>query len=99
MVAFVALVLGFTVFRPAPTPGPYARDFEAYYAAGAVWDAGGDPWSRDFPAPALSAGPKHFRVGVPKGAQQEFFGDGEAQAAFARDIAKLGALGATTSSV
>jgi hypothetical protein len=34
------------VFRPAPTQGPYARDFEAYYAAGATWNAGGDPWSR-----------------------------------------------------
>lgn len=28
-------------------PGPFARDFEAYYAAGATWNAGGDPWSRD----------------------------------------------------
>jgi Glycosyltransferase family 87 len=34
------------VFRPPPTAGPFARDFEAYYAAGATWDAGGDPWSR-----------------------------------------------------
>jgi hypothetical protein len=35
------------VLRPAPAAGPFARDFEAYYAAGAVWDRGGDPWSRD----------------------------------------------------
>jgi hypothetical protein len=34
------------VWRPPPTQGPFGRDFEAYYAAGAVWDAGGDPWSR-----------------------------------------------------
>jgi hypothetical protein len=34
------------VLRPPPTSGPYARDFEAYYAAGAVWNAGGDPYSR-----------------------------------------------------
>jgi len=35
------------VLRPPPTQGPFGRDFEAYYAAGATWDAGGDPWSRD----------------------------------------------------
>jgi hypothetical protein len=40
------VVLAFTLFHPPPTAGPYARDFEAYYAAGAVWNAGGDPWSR-----------------------------------------------------
>jgi hypothetical protein len=40
-------VLAATLFRPAPVPGPFARDFEAYYAAGATWNAGGDPWSRD----------------------------------------------------
>jgi glycosyl transferase family 87 len=34
------------VLRPPPTQGPYGRDFEAYYAAGATWNAGGDPWSR-----------------------------------------------------
>jgi hypothetical protein len=39
--------LAATVFRPGPAPGPFARDFEAYYAAGATWNAGGDPWSRD----------------------------------------------------
>jgi hypothetical protein len=39
-------VLAFTLLRPPPTQGPYARDFEAYYAAGAVWNVGGDPWSR-----------------------------------------------------
>jgi len=43
----VLAALAATVFRPAPTPGPFARDFEAYYAAGATWNAGGDPWSRD----------------------------------------------------
>lgn len=34
------------MLRPPPTPGPYARDFEAYYAGGATWSAGGDAWSR-----------------------------------------------------
>ncbi len=41
------LALAFTALRPPPTHGPFARDFEAYYAAGATWNAGGDPWSRD----------------------------------------------------
>ena len=33
-------------FRPAPAAGPFARDFEAYYSAGAVRNAGGDPYGR-----------------------------------------------------
>jgi allophanate hydrolase len=70
-----------------------ADAFIAYQIA-AGYDAA-DPWSRAIPAPALSAAPKHFRVGVPKALQLEFFGDGEGQAAFARDIAKLRTLGAT----
>lgn len=41
------LALAFTALRPPPTHGPFGRDFEAYYAAGATWNAGGDPWSRD----------------------------------------------------
>jgi hypothetical protein len=43
----VLAALAATLFRPTATPGPFARDFEAYYAAGATWNAGGDPWSRD----------------------------------------------------
>jgi hypothetical protein len=31
--------------RPLATPGPALRDFEAYYAAGATWQAGGDPYT------------------------------------------------------
>ncbi|HEX3468152.1 MAG TPA: glycosyltransferase 87 family protein [Candidatus Elarobacter sp.] len=42
----LAAALAYTVLRPPPTQGPFGRDFEAYYAAGAVWNAGGDPWSR-----------------------------------------------------
>lgn len=45
--AALAALLASTVFRPARTPGPFARDFEAYYAGGATWNAGGNPWSRD----------------------------------------------------
>lgn len=44
--ALLALLPAFTVLRPAPTSGPHARDFEAYYAAGATWSAGRDPYSR-----------------------------------------------------
>jgi hypothetical protein len=43
----VFAALAATVFRPPSTHGPLARDFEAYYAAGATWNAGRDPWSRD----------------------------------------------------
>jgi len=47
LVALVLAALAATLFRPPPTPGPFARDFEAYYAAGATWNAGRDPYSRD----------------------------------------------------
>ena len=40
-------MLAFFAFRPPPTTGPFMRDFESYYAAGATWNAGGDPYSRD----------------------------------------------------
>ncbi len=33
-------------FRPPPAYGPFARDFEAYYSAGALRNAGGDPYAR-----------------------------------------------------
>ncbi len=46
VLAVVLLFIAVTLLRPPPTSGPFARDFEAYYAAGATWDAGGDPWSR-----------------------------------------------------
>jgi hypothetical protein len=39
----VAIALSF--LRPLATPGPALRDFEAYYAAGATWQAGGNPYS------------------------------------------------------
>ena len=43
----VSLAFAFTILRPPATSGPYERDFEAYYAAGATVNAGGDPYSRD----------------------------------------------------
>src|SRR5262249_20399332 len=45
--ALVLAAIAATLLRPPPTQGPFARDFEAYYAAGATWNRGGDPWSRD----------------------------------------------------
>ena len=45
--AILSLLLAFFAFRPPPTTGPFMRDFESYYAAGATWNAGGDPYSRD----------------------------------------------------
>lgn len=43
--ALAALAIGFWI-APAYRAGP-PRDFEAYYAAGKTWLAGGDPYSRD----------------------------------------------------
>lgn len=44
-VAAIAVIAALFFARPHSTPGPLMRDFEAYYAAGAVYDAGGDPYS------------------------------------------------------
>lgn len=46
IVAALAVAAAFTVLLPERTPGPWARDLEAYYGGGAIWNAGGDPWSR-----------------------------------------------------
>jgi allophanate hydrolase len=53
-----------------------------------------DAWSRRFPAPAMSRAPRGLRLGVPRGAQLSFFGDAEAEVAFARDVRQVEALGA-----
>ena len=53
-----------------------------------------DAWSRPFPALARSGWPKGLRLGVPRRYQLEFFGDKEAEAAFARDVAAAQAVGA-----
>ncbi len=45
-IAIVAYALAVLAFRPHPTPGPALRDFEAYYAAGAAFDRGEDPYGR-----------------------------------------------------
>ncbi len=53
-----------------------------------------DAYSRPFPTPTLSGVPRGLRIGVPREGQREFFGDAEAAAAFARDVASVEALGA-----
>jgi allophanate hydrolase len=69
-----------------------ADAFRVFEAAAAFDPA--DAWSRPFPAPVRSAWPKGLRLGVPRRDQLEFFGDKEAGAAFARDVAAAQALGA-----
>jgi hypothetical protein len=46
VVAWIAIALAILVARPAPTPGPFIRDFEAYWSAGSAWNAGVDPYGR-----------------------------------------------------
>ena len=67
-------------------------DAFAVYEAACAFDPK-DAWSRPFPPPALSGAPKGLRFGVPRRDQLEFFGDAEAEAAFARDVAAVEALG------
>ncbi len=50
-------------------------------------------YSRPFPPPVLSGAPGGLRFGVPRSGQLEFFGDAEAEAAFARDVRAAEALG------
>jgi hypothetical protein len=44
--ACVAIALAVIVVRPLHTPGPLARDFEAYWAAGAAYNDHADPYGR-----------------------------------------------------
>ncbi len=83
--------------RTLDTISVFARDVEtavAVTAAASGYDAA-DAYSRALPAPVLGAPPEAFRVGVPKPEQRKFFGDAQAEAAFAADIARLTTLGAT----
>ena len=59
-IAVLAYALAVLAFRPHPTPGPALRDFEAYYAAGATWNAGDDPygvaiWTHEQTLPGVDA--------------------------------------------
>ncbi|MBV8343921.1 MAG: hypothetical protein JO190_02880 [Candidatus Eremiobacteraeota bacterium] len=44
--ACAAILIAILAARPLPTPGPLARDFEAYWSAGAAQNAGADPYGR-----------------------------------------------------
>ena len=68
-----------------------ADAFAAFRAASGYDEA--DAYSRRFPAPVLSGPPKGLRFGVPRADQLQFFGDAEAEAAFARDLGVIEALG------
>jgi len=70
-----------------------AADAEAVFDVAAKFDAG-DPYARrerNAAAPAALAG---CRIGVPRKAQLEFFGNRDAERLFAEAAAKLGSLGA-----
>lgn len=44
--AYALIAAAVLTFRPIQTPGPFLRDFEAYWSAGAVWNAHGDSYGR-----------------------------------------------------
>ncbi|HZZ00032.1 MAG TPA: glycosyltransferase family 87 protein [Candidatus Baltobacteraceae bacterium] len=44
--ACALIVIGITIARPERTPGPLQRDFEAYWSAGATFNAGKSPYGR-----------------------------------------------------
>lgn len=44
--ASVAVTIAVIAVRPVSTPGPRARDFEAYWAAGAAYNAHAEPYGR-----------------------------------------------------
>ncbi len=45
-VALASILVALFAVRPHSTPGPYLRDFEAYWSAGATWNARADPYDR-----------------------------------------------------
>ncbi len=64
------------------------------FAAASVYDPA-DAYARRWPAASLGAPPPSLRVGVPDAAGRLFFGDAAQEAAFAADLDRLAALGAT----
>jgi hypothetical protein len=44
--AWLLILVAIVAVRPRPTPGPLLRDFEAYWSAGAAWNARADPYGR-----------------------------------------------------
>lgn len=82
--------------RTLDTISVFARDVDTAFrvtTVAAAYDAA-DAYSRQLPAPALSAAPPKQRVGVPLQAQRKFFGDTAAEASYAADLENLAALGA-----
>ncbi|HET6276547.1 MAG TPA: hypothetical protein VFE16_11520 [Candidatus Cybelea sp.] len=45
-IASASILVAIFAVRPHATPGPYLRDFEAYWSAGATWNARADPYAR-----------------------------------------------------
>ncbi len=83
--------------RTLDTISIFARDVPTamkVLQVAAGYDAA-DAYSRMFPPPVLGAVPPGFRVGVPPPEQRRFFGDDAAAAAYATDLARLAAIGAT----
>lgn len=83
--------------RTLDTISVFARDVAMAVkvtAAASAYDTA-DAYSRVLPVPVLGAIPPSVRVGVPKPEQRKFFGDAQAEAAFAADVARLTTLGAT----
>ena len=83
--------------RTLDTISIFARDVELAIAAAAAasgYDEA-EAYSRRLPTPALGGVPKSFTVGVPGPAQRKFFGDSAAETAYAADLKRLVALGAT----
>ncbi len=59
--AYVLIAVAVLTFRPVQTGGPFLRDFEAYWSAGATWNARADPygraiWNAERTIPGLDAG-------------------------------------------
>ena len=69
-------------------------DAFAVYRIAAGYDAA-DAYSRPFPEPRLASPPPQLRIGAPRPEQRVFLGDAEAERAFAADLERLAALGAT----
>lgn len=83
--------------RTLDTISVFARDVDTalkvtQMAAG--YDAA-DAYSRRLPIPAAGALPTALKVGVPMPGQRRFFGDRAAEAAYAEDLERFAALGAT----
>ncbi len=83
--------------RTLDTISIFARDMELAIAAAAAASGydDADAYSRRLPTPTLGGVPKKFTVGVPRPAQRKFFGDSAAETAYAADLERLVALGAT----